>query len=97
MEGYWHSDRRAYILIGHANFASNTTGRRAIRWLNQTTGNEINRTFINTNPTSGANTQMQSIGFIQSGENGSTLTLQAVQNSGGSLSTTFSAIAIRIG
>lgn len=86
-----------WILIGRAEFQSNTSGRRAITWYNMDASpvEAIEVTNINQLPVSGAGTRLQSVYIIAlSAER--TFQLRAAQNSGSSLNTSYYYYAIRI-
>lgn len=88
---------KKYILIAHASFGTNATGRRGLRMYSSATSSDVNRTTVNTNATSGANTHLECVGYLAPTAN-TTVTVQVYQNSGNdSLTVKTDAIAIRIG
>lgn len=81
-----------YIVFGHAEFASNSTGRRAIELYFNTTA--LDNTFVNQPTTSGTATQMQTA-YMVTVNTTSTVTVYTWQNAG-SLSVTTNIRAVRI-
>ena len=81
-----------YIVFGHAEFASNSSGRRAIELYFNTTA--LDNTFVNQPTTSGTATQMQTA-YMVTVNSTSTVTVYTWQNAG-SLSVTTNIRAVRI-
>ena len=81
------SNPGVYILFGTVAFASNASGRRAIRWYDVTGNEAIVRTQVVLTPANGAITYMQTITCVQI-TSSNTYKLQAYQNSGSQLNVT---------
>ena len=88
-EGTW-------IIHAHAAFASNNTGRRAMRIYSVTSSEGLTRSFVNQTATNGAATNMNTMAIVSVGSTDITYTIQLAQNSGSANSVDLVLEAVRI-
>lgn len=75
-----------YMLIGNAQFASDSTGRRLVDWYDKTNSAVIQSSVNSTTPVSGAKTRLQSVAIV-SPTASTVYAFRAQQNTGDALST----------